>query len=212
MRGMEYYDYEAGTQEIVNNYIKEEYIPRMDIDDFKEQYTNPSTDFLDLVREGITEQLDSALGASDQHTKKEIANEHLAGNLGTLVAACDDYGIDLGAAVRRGPVFCDAIIHESLLPNAIENARNGLANEFDKAFAKLIKEDISFDINNNMSLSAAEKNASLSVLDEKTKGEPGDVISNYLYGDLSLEDCVAEGIAYLPDKEPSQPEKDEVRS
>lgn len=57
------------------------------------------------------------------------AEENLCQNMDLLVEACDEFGQDVGEAVRRGPEYCDVTIRCYLLGGAISEAIDELEAE-----------------------------------------------------------------------------------
>lgn len=57
------------------------------------------------------------------------AEENLCHNMDLLAEACDEFGQDVGEAVKRGAEYCDVTIRCYLLANAIWEAINELEKE-----------------------------------------------------------------------------------
>jgi len=57
------------------------------------------------------------------------AEENLCHNMDLLAEACDEFGQDVGEAVKRGAEYCDVTIRCYLLANAIWEAINELKKE-----------------------------------------------------------------------------------
>lgn len=57
------------------------------------------------------------------------AEKNLCGNLSLLAEACDEFGQDVGEAVKRGAEYCDVTIRCYLLGGAISEAIDELEKE-----------------------------------------------------------------------------------
>lgn len=57
------------------------------------------------------------------------AEENLSHNMDELEEACDEFGQDIGEAVKRGAEYCDVAIRCHLLPQAISAALDELEEE-----------------------------------------------------------------------------------
>lgn len=89
-------------------------------------------------REALEEYLNEELWVDDQVTGNASgsytfstwqAEENLCHNMDLLEEACDEFGQDVGEAVKRGAEYCDVTIRCYLLGSAISEAIDELENE-----------------------------------------------------------------------------------
>lgn len=89
-------------------------------------------------REALEQYLNDELWVDDQVTgngsasytfNRWEAEENLCHNMFLLEEACDEFGEDIGEAVRRGAEYCDVTIRCYLLGNAIAEAIDELETE-----------------------------------------------------------------------------------
>lgn len=89
-------------------------------------------------REGLEEYLNDQLWVDDQVTGNASgsytfctweAEENLCHNMDLLAEACDEFGQDVGEAVKRGAEYCDVTIRCYLLGGAIAEAIDELESE-----------------------------------------------------------------------------------
>ena len=89
-------------------------------------------------REALEEYLNDELWADDQVTgnasgsytfNTREAEENLCHNMSLLEEACDEFGQDVGEAVKRGAEYCDVTIRCYLLGGAISEAIDELEAE-----------------------------------------------------------------------------------
>lgn len=121
------YNYLESVTESVKDAIAENY-------DSAEIVKNLATD-RDEWAERLNDDLwnaDSVTGnASGSFTfNTYTAEEYLCHNMEILAEACDEFGQDMGEAVKRGAEFCDVTIRCYYLAQAIEAALDELADEY----------------------------------------------------------------------------------
>ena len=89
-------------------------------------------------REALEEYLNEELWIDDQVTGNGSgsytfntweAEENLCHNMDLLAEACDEFGQDIGEAVKRGAEYCDVTIRCYLLGSAISEAIDELEKE-----------------------------------------------------------------------------------
>lgn len=89
-------------------------------------------------REALEEYLNEELWIDDQVTGNASgsytfntweAEENLCHNMDLLAEACDEFGQDIGEAVKRGAEYCDVTIRCYLLGSAISEAIDELEKE-----------------------------------------------------------------------------------
>ena len=89
-------------------------------------------------REALEEYLNNELWVDDQVTGNASgsytfntweAEENLCHNMNLLEEACDEFGQDVGEAVKRGAEYCDVTIRCYLLGSAISEAIDELEAE-----------------------------------------------------------------------------------
>lgn len=89
-------------------------------------------------RETLEQYLNDELWVDDQVTGNASgsytfntweAEENLCHNMGLLEEACDEFGQDIGEAVKRGAEYCDVTIRCYLLGSAISEAIDELEAE-----------------------------------------------------------------------------------
>ena len=89
-------------------------------------------------REALEQYLNDELWVDDQVTGNASgsytfntweAEENLCHNMGLLEEACDEFGQDIGEAVKRGAEYCDVTIRCYLLGSAISEAIDELEAE-----------------------------------------------------------------------------------
>lgn len=89
-------------------------------------------------REALEEYLNEKLWIDDQVTgnasgsytfNTREAEENLCSNMDLLVEACDEFGQDVGEAVKHGAEYCDVTIRCYLLGSAIAEAIDELEKE-----------------------------------------------------------------------------------
>ena len=89
-------------------------------------------------RETLEQYLNDELWVDDQVTGNASgsytfntweAEENLCHNMGLLEEACDEFGQDVGEAVKRGAEYCDVTIRCYLLGSAISEAIDELEAE-----------------------------------------------------------------------------------
>lgn len=89
-------------------------------------------------REALEEYLNEELWVDDQVTGNASgsytfntweAEENLCHNMDLLAEACDEFGQDVGEAVKRGAEYCDVTIRCYLLGSAISEAIDELEKE-----------------------------------------------------------------------------------
>ncbi len=61
------------------------------------------------------------------------AEEYIAHNMDLLEEACEEFGRDMGEAVKNGAEYCDVTIRCYLLSQAIGNALDEIEDEFSAA-------------------------------------------------------------------------------
>lgn len=121
------YNYLESVTESVKDAIAENY-------DRAEIVKNLATD-----RDEWAQQLNDDLWNADSVTGNAsgsftfntyTAEEYLCHNMEILAEACDEFGQDMGEAVKRGAEFCDVTIRCYYLSQAIEAALDELADEY----------------------------------------------------------------------------------
>ena len=120
------YDYREVVKEDVIEQIK---------DGYKE---NSLRLYKEEGREALEEYLNDELWVDDQVTGNASgsytfntweAEENLCHNMSLLEEACDEFGQDVGEAVKRGAEYCDVTIRCYLLAGAISEAIDELEAE-----------------------------------------------------------------------------------
>ncbi len=120
------YDYREAVKEDVIEQVK---------DGYKE---NSLRLYKEEGREGLEEYLNDQLWVDDQVTGNASgsytfctweAEENLCHNMDLLAEACDEFGQDMGEAVKRGAEYCDVTIRCYLLGGAIAEAIDELEAE-----------------------------------------------------------------------------------
>lgn len=126
---MENYNYFEAVKSDVLDAIREDY-------EESEIIKRLATDRNELA-EKLNDDLwnaDSVTGnASGSYTFSTYqAEENIAHNWDVLADACDEFGQDMGEAVKRGAEFCDVTIRCHYLSQAIAEALDDLADEYAK--------------------------------------------------------------------------------
>ena len=118
---MEKYDYLQAVMDDVRNFIEagELVITSSNIEEMRE-YLNEECWEDDSVTGNMS--------GSYVFNRAE-AEENLCHNMFLLEEACDEFGEDIGEAVRRGAEYCDVTIRCYLLGNAIAEAIDELETE-----------------------------------------------------------------------------------
>lgn len=125
------YDYQTAVKEDVKNYIRENY----SADEIRENLETGAarSDFEEKLNNDLWAE-DSVTGnASGSYTFNTFeAEENLCHNLDLLEEACDEFGQDLGEAVKRGAEACDVAIRCYLLCGAISDALDEIESEIEE--------------------------------------------------------------------------------
>lgn len=113
------YDYLESIKDDVRQYISDEGI---NVEDYEDQCE---------LEEKLNDKLwfdDSVTGnGSGSYTFNTWqAEENLAHNLDLLEEACDEFGCDVGEAIKKGAEYCDVTIRCHLLRQAIHEVLNEL--------------------------------------------------------------------------------------
>lgn len=111
------YDYESAVREDVEQAIRDNYTENELVAMLRE-------DGRDSVEEKFNEELwidDSVTGnGSGSYTfNAYVAEENICHNMDLLAEACDEFGGDIGDAIRRGAEYCDVTIRCYMLRGAI---------------------------------------------------------------------------------------------
>lgn len=213
---MENYDYYDAVKNDVLEYIQDsEVFNDFDLEDFERldgEAQNYGEDLYDTlwIEDSVTG------NASGSYTFSSYdAEENLVHNMDLLQEACENFGQDMGEAVKRGPEYCDVTIRCYLLSEAVTQVLDEIQPEFEQLYANAIEDHIRNSIDDNVALSPEEKQAALNSLEEKMKKYPDEIISDYNTGDLDVSDCIADGLSQIPEKESEksigQPEKEGAR-
>lgn len=213
---MEKYDYRDAVKNDVLEYMQDrEVFNDFDLEDFERLDGDAQNYGGDLCDALWIE--DSVTGnASGSYTFNAYdAEENLAHNMDLLQEACEEFGQDMGEAVKRGPEYCDVTIRCYLLSEVVPEVLDEVQPEFEQCYANAIEDHIRDSIDDNVALSPEEKQAALNSLEEKMKKEPDEIISDYESGNLDVSDCIADGISQMPEKESEksigQPEREGAR-
>lgn len=113
------YDYESAVREDVEQAINDNYT----IDELVAMLRE---DGRDRVEEKFNEELwidDAVTGnASGSYTfNAYAAEENICHNMDLLADVCDEFGVDVGEAVKRGAEYCDVTIRCHMLYGAISD-------------------------------------------------------------------------------------------
>ena len=125
------YDFQTAVKEDVMDYIRENY----SADEIRENLETSA------ARSDFEEKLNDILWAEDSVTGNASgsytfntwqAAENLCHNMDLLNEACDEFGQNLGKAVKRGAEYCDVTIRCYLLPGAISEALDEIEDEIEE--------------------------------------------------------------------------------
>lgn len=134
------YDYESAVREDVEQTIRARYTAGALVAMLRE-------DGRDSVEENFNDELwtdDAVTGnASGSYTFNAYqAEENLSHNMELLAAVCDEFGDDVGDAIRRGAEFCDVTIRCYMLRGAISEFLDEFESEhFDEINAEEDEDD-----------------------------------------------------------------------
>ena len=122
------YDYKTAVKEDVKDYIRENYsadkiLENLETSAARSDFEEKLNDIL-LIEDSVT---GNASGSYTFNTWQAAKN--LCHNMDLLEEACDEFGQDLGKAVKRGAEYCDVTIRCYLLSGAISEALDELESE-----------------------------------------------------------------------------------
>ena len=115
------YDYLESIKDDVRQYISDEDINVKAYDDRYDLETELHDELWD--NDNVT---GNASGSYTFNTWQ--AEEYLAHNLDLLEEACDEFGCDVGEAIKKGAEYCDVTIRCYLLDQAISEVLDELYN------------------------------------------------------------------------------------